>query len=215
MIDMITIKRFIVNPLQENSYLLYDDSGECIIVDAGFYTGGEMEELTATLSREGLRPVALVNTHCHFDHLWAVEKLRKSYGIPFVCHQEDLFWLSRAVMQAGAFGFRIEEVSPADRTITDGEQFCFGNSTLEVLHVPGHSPGHVAFYSGEGAFLLSGDVLFRRSIGRSDLPGGNYDQLITAIREKLLTLPGETTVWPGHGPETTIALETVENPFLI
>lgn len=209
------MKRFIVNPLQENSYVVSDETGECIVVDAGFYYTEEYTVLGEYLSAQGLKPVALVNTHCHFDHLLGVERLRGELGIPFYCHEGDAFWLSQAPRQAASFGFRMGEVSPADSYLSEGEIFHFGHSTLEVIHIPGHSPGHVTFYSREGGFLLAGDVLFRRSIGRTDLPGGDYDQLIAAIRGKLLTLPEETTVWPGHGPETTIGLEKSENPFLV
>lgn len=212
---MIVVRRFIVNPLQENSYLLSDETGECIIVDAGFYYPEEFTALSDHLLAQGLRPVALVNTHCHFDHVMGVERLRREQEIPFLCHEEDAFWLSRVGHQAATFGFRVREVLPADRYLKEGEPFGFGHSVLEVIHVPGHSPGHITLYSREEGFLLAGDVIFRRSIGRSDLPGGDYDQLITAIRGKLMTLPEETTVWPGHGPETTIGAEKAENPFLV
>ncbi|HOF54827.1 MAG TPA: MBL fold metallo-hydrolase [Prolixibacteraceae bacterium] len=212
---MITIKRFTVNPLEENSYLLSDESGECLIVDAGFYFPGEKEEITAFIAEAGLTPVGLINTHCHFDHLMGVEYLRKKYGIPFSCPFGEEYWLSRASKQAAMFGFRMEDVAPADSLLTEGEPVRFGNSLLEVIWVPGHSAGHVVFYSGEGKFLLSGDVLFRGSIGRSDLHGGNYAQLMRSIGEKLLILPPETTVWPGHGSETTIGTEKVYNPFLV
>lgn len=212
---MIVVRRFIVNPLQENSYLLSDETGECIIVDAGFYYPEEFTALSDHLLAQGLRPVALVNTHCHFDHVMGVERLRREQEIPFLCHEEDAFWLSRVSHQAATFGLRMGEVLPADRYLKEGEPFCFGHSVLEVIHVPGHSPGHITLYSREEGFLLAGDVIFRRSIGRSDLPGGDYDQLITAIRGKLMTLPEETTVWPGHGPETTIGAEKAENPFLV
>lgn len=212
---MIVVRRFIVNPLQENSYLLSDETGECIIVDAGFYYPEEFTALSDHLLAQGLRPVALVNTHCHFDHVMGVERLRREQEIPFLCHEEDAFWLSRVSHQAATFGLRMGEVLPADRYLKEGEPFCFGRSVLEVIHVPGHSPGHVTLYAREEGFLLAGDVLFRRSIGRTDLPGGDYDQLITAIRGKLLTLQEETTVWPGHGPETTIGAEKAENPFLV
>ncbi len=212
---MLTVKKFIVNPVQENCYLISAENGDCLVVDAGFYFPAEEEEITSYILKNGLNPVGLINTHCHFDHLMGVEFLRKKYGIPFACHAGDLFWLSRASQQAGAFGMTMGNISPEDRLLSEGEKIDLGGSFLEVIHVPGHSPGHVVFYSAEDHFLIAGDVLFSGGIGRSDLPGGNYGQLVDSIRKKLLVLPPETIVWSGHGPETTIGTEKSSNPFLI
>ncbi len=211
---MITVHKFIVNPLQENSLLVSDETGECVFVDAGFSSKAERAEVAAFVERMGLMPVMLVNTHCHFDHLWGVEHLRHTWSIPFVHHRADARLLQQAPLQAAFFGFSPTIVKAADRYLEDGGEILFGHSALQVLHVPGHSPGHIALYAPEDGFLIGGDLLFAGSIGRSDLPGGDYHQLISSITTRLLVLPPETKVWCGHGPETTLGYEKENNPFL-
>jgi hydroxyacylglutathione hydrolase len=212
---MISIKKFTVNPFQENSYILSDETGNCLIADAGFFFKKEINEVLDYLQANNLNPVGLINTHCHFDHLMGVNAIRKQFGISFECHAEDAFWLPLASAQARSFGIVMPEVSNADRYFKDGQNLYFGNSSLEVIHIPGHSPGHVAFYSKKDHFVMAGDVLFYQSIGRFDLPGGNYDLLVGSIKEKLLVLPQETIVWSGHGIETSIGFEKLNNPYLI
>jgi glyoxylase-like metal-dependent hydrolase (beta-lactamase superfamily II) len=211
---MIRVKKFVVNPLQENSYLLYDDTGCCLIVDAGFYYQEEKEELLIFIHENRLTPVSLINTHCHFDHVLGVEYLRKKLKIPFACHKEERFWLQRASQQSLMFGIEMENISEADCFVSEGEKVRFGDSEVEILHIPGHSPGHIVLYSPKEQFLIAGDVLFAGSIGRSDLPGGNYLNLIRNIKEKLMILPGETLVYSGHGPDSSIGNEKINNPFL-
>lgn len=212
---MITVQKFIVNPLRENTYLLFDETGECVVVDAGFFYDEELEEVAGFIDTNNLKPVKLINTHCHFDHLMGVEFMRKKYELRFSCHPDDSFLIERASRQAAMFGFEIPDVSHADDSLYEGDFITFGNSGLSVIHVPGHSPGHVVFYSESDKFLLAGDVLFYGSIGRTDLPGGNYSELIDNITRKLLVLPPDTKVYSGHGPETTIGFEKTSNPFLI
>jgi hydroxyacylglutathione hydrolase len=212
---MISIRKFTVNPLQENSYVLSDNTGNCLIVDAGFYFRKEINEVLDYLQDHNLKPVGLINTHCHFDHVMGVDVIRRKYGIPFGCHADEAFWLPMASVQARSFGIAMPEVRDADHFISPDQNLNFGDSVLQVIHVPGHSPGHVAFYSPGDQFLLAGDVLFYNSIGRFDLPGGDYAQLIQSIKEKLLVLPPETVVWCGHGPETSIGFEKLNNPYLI
>lgn len=211
---MINVKKFTFNPLQENTYILYDETGDCIIVDAGCYFSNEKEELTRFITDTKLRPVKLVNTHCHFDHILGINFCRTKYGIPFFAHQDDEFLIERAVVQGDVFGVPMEPVDSPDGRISEGDLLSFGNSSLEVLHVPGHAPGSLVFYVREQGFILAGDVLFRGSVGRTDLAKGNYEQLIGHIKNKLLILPDETVVYCGHGPETTIGLEKMTNPFL-
>lgn len=211
---MIKVEKYIVNPLQENTYLLYDETRECIIIDAGFHYKDEKEEIISVISENRLKPVKLLNTHCHFDHIMGVEFMRSTYNIPFIIHVNDLFWVEKAVYQGELFGFNMKPVSPPDQFISDGETFRFGNSELSIIHVPGHSPGHIVFYAGQEKFIIAGDVLFYGSIGRTDLPGGDYSTLINAIRNKLFTLPDDTEVYCGHGPETNIGFEKMNNPFL-
>ncbi len=211
---MIKIKKFVVNPLRENSYVVYDESRQCIFIDPGFYFEEELHEVAHFINDNQLKPVRLVNTHCHFDHLMGVEYIREKYGLPFECHRDDLFLLDRANQQAVEFGFNMPPVQPPQSFLMEGDTVQFGNSALEVFHVPGHSPGHVVFYSESDGILIGGDVLFAGSIGRTDLPGGSYEQLVGAITQKLLTLPYATRVYAGHGPETTIGFERDNNPFL-
>ena len=211
---MITIQKFVVNPLGENSYILSDETGECVFVDPGFYYTEEKEEVKEYIAVNKLKPVMIANTHCHFDHILGVEFVREQYGIPFYAHAEDAFLVERSVSQAQMFGFDMQEVKPMDGWLHEGETLKFGNTEMKILHVPGHSPGHVVFYSEEENILVVGDVLFYGSIGRTDLPGGNYDTLISGIKTKLLTLPEDVKVYSGHGPETSVGVEKWSNPFL-
>lgn len=211
---MINVKKFTFNPLQENTYILYDETSDCVIIDAGCYFNYEQEELTRFIREMKLRPVKLVNTHCHFDHILGITFCRLTYRIPFLAHKDDEFLIGRAVVQGDVFGVPMEPVDLPDEWIGEGERLSFGNSSMEILHVPGHAPGSLVFYDPIQGFILAGDVLFRGSIGRTDLPKGNLEQLISHIKGKLLILPDETIVYCGHGPETTIGAEKRTNPFL-
>ena len=211
---MIQIQKFTFNPLQENTYVLYDETGDCIIVDAGCYFDYEKEELTGFIDEKKLVPVKLVNTHGHFDHILGITFCRSKYNIPFYIHKDDVFLIKQAVSQGDLFGVPIEPVDPPDGLLEEGEQISFGNSKLELIHVPGHAPGSMVLYHPGQKFLLAGDALFYGSIGRTDLPGGNYNQLTENIKHKLLVLPEDTVVYSGHGPETSIGFEKNSNPFL-
>lgn len=211
---MITVEKFIVNPLQENTYLVYDETKECIIIDAGFHYNDEKDEIIAVIGENGFNPSKLVNTHCHFDHLMGAEFIRKTFNIPFFVHPEDAFWIDRAVHQGEFFGFKMDPVSPPDQFITEEGIIEFGKSELHVIHLPGHSPGHVVFYAPDDKFVIAGDVLFYGSIGRTDLPGGDYHTLISAIKDKIFCLPDDVKVYCGHGPDTAVGFEKRHNPFL-
>lgn len=211
---MIKVEKFVVNPLGENSFVLSDDTRECVIIDPGFYYGEEQDELKNYIERNELKPVKIINTHCHFDHIMGVDFIRDEYKIPFWAHADDAFWVDRAVDQGKMYNFDMTPVKPIDAFIEEGQTIKFGNSKLEVIHVPGHAPGHVVFYSKNDGVLIAGDVLFYGSIGRTDLPGGDFDTLITNIKEKLFPLPNDTKVYCGHGPETTLGFEKENNPFL-
>jgi len=211
---MLKIKKFVVNPLAENSYIVSDETGECIFVDPGFYYEDEFQEIREYIKDNKLIPVKIANTHCHFDHIMGVEFVRNEFKIPFCAHEADTFWVEKAVDQARMFGFEMNPISPVDEFLNEDEYIKFGNSKLENIHIPGHSPGHVVFYSPSDNILIGGDVLFYGSIGRTDLPGGNHETLISGIKDKLFTLPGDTKVFCGHGPETTLGFEKETNPFL-
>ena len=211
---MIKVKRFVFNPVEENTYILYDETKECVIVDAGCYFSEEEEFLSQFINNQDLKPIKLINTHCHFDHLLGINYCRDKYRIPFYSHPGDDVFIENIVSQGRAFGFQIQAVNNPDFHMEEGHTISFGNSYLEALHVPGHSAGSIVFYNPEQKFLLSGDVLFHGSIGRTDLPGGSYDTLITNITEKLLSLSDDIIVYPGHGQETTIGFEKHNNLFL-
>ncbi|MCF8357278.1 MAG: MBL fold metallo-hydrolase [Prolixibacteraceae bacterium] len=208
------VEVFTFNPVQENTFILWNETGECAIVDAGCYNRQEFEKLDGFLKSKNLKPVKLINTHCHFDHIMGVEQCRETYRLKWEAHSGDAFWVENARQQGAMFGIPVQPVSQPDVELNEGDVVCFGNTTLKAIHVPGHSLGSLCFYNEAQKTLLAGDVLFRGSIGRTDLPGGDYDTLISGIKSKLLILPDDVTVYPGHGPATTIGEEKTGNPFL-
>jgi glyoxylase-like metal-dependent hydrolase (beta-lactamase superfamily II) len=211
---MIKVEKFVVNPLGENSFIISDETGECVFVDPGFFYDEEHDEVREYIKSNNLTPVRITNTHCHFDHIMGVEFVRNEFKIPFYIHPDDVFWVEKAIDQGKMFGFEMKPVAPPDAFLAENDFVEFGNSKLKIIHVPGHSPGHVVFYSEPDKILIAGDVLFYGSIGRTDLPGGNYETLISNIKSKLFALPDDTKVFCGHGPETTIGFEKRTNPFL-
>ncbi|HJZ39305.1 MAG TPA: MBL fold metallo-hydrolase [Bacteroidales bacterium] len=211
---MITVRSFVFNELGVNSFVVYDETGQCIIVDPGCNNQDQYEELRNFISSRSLEPVYIVNTHGHFDHVAGNAWAKSEFGCPLLIHKDDMYQLQHAGRFAGIFGLTVESSPGPDRFITEGENLNFGNSAFQVLHVPGHSPGSICLYSAGDALLICGDVLFNGSIGRTDLFGGDHELLISGIHEKLMVLPRETKVWPGHGPATTIGHEYDTNPFL-
>ena len=208
------IKSFTVNGFAENSFLLSDDSRECLIIDPGFYEQHERDGLLKFITENELIPVKVLNTHCHVDHILGNRFVCEHFRIPLLAHQEDQFLLDRATQMGEIFGFKVQPSPPVDIYLNHGDIVRFGNSELEVIHTPGHSPGSLSFYNKKDEFVIVGDVLFAGSIGRTDLPRGNYETLISNILNRLLILPGNTMVFPGHGPSTTIRHEYDTNPFL-
>lgn len=199
-----------------NTYIVYDETTrKCAIIDPGMIETEEEEALERFVKRNNLTVTHIINTHLHVDHAIGDKFAADVFGAPILAHKDDEQLGSRMREQAAMFGIqeKIDNVSVSEY-LYDGEKIKIGNGELEVLHVPGHSPGGVALYDREGGYVIAGDSLFSGSIGRTDLPGGNYSQLIKAVKEKLLTLPGDTVVYPGHGPATTISHETATNPFL-
>ncbi|MEO9966037.1 MAG: MBL fold metallo-hydrolase [Reichenbachiella sp.] len=197
----------------ENTYVLHDETKEAIIIDPGCYEAAEREELTSFIEANDLKVVRLINTHCHIDHVFGNAFVKKKYGVKLTIHQEDEATLKSVEVYAPAYGFQNFETSEADDFFEEGDQVNFGNSTLEVLFTPGHAPGHVVLVNQQQNICIGGDVLFEGSIGRTDLPGGDFDTLIRSIHEKLFTLDEKTTVYPGHGGTTTVGKEKVSNPF--
>lgn len=208
------IKIFEFNPISENTYLLYDETNECVIIDAGCFYPDEEQELLDFILDNNLVVKHLLNTHLHFDHVLGNKFVFEQFQLKTKAHQEDQFLLEGMPAQMRMFGFKGGEDAPEIGTyLKDGDIIEFGNQRLLVLEVPGHSPGSVVFYSANGNCVIVGDVLFRGSIGRTDLAKGNQEQLLQAIRQKLFTLPAETVVYPGHGAKTTVAEEMRSNPF--
>ena len=207
------LEKFVFNAFQVNTYLVWDDSGECIIIDPAFQDENERERLTGFLTENSLSPVRILNTHCHIDHLLGIPEMKQVYNIPFHCHREENPLLEKAHIMGKAFGIDAAPFPEPDRFLEDGEIIDFGNSRLKALPVPGHSPGSLAFFNEEAGFVITGDALFAGGIGRTDLPGGNYDQLIKSISTQLFELPEDTVIWPGHGPSSTIGEEVRNNPF--
>ena len=209
------IKKFTFNPFSENTFIVYDDTKECIIIDPGCYEKNERKELEKYISDNNLKPIMLINTHCHIDHVFGNQFVCKRWGLDLQINKLDLDILKNNVELAQLYGFENYEISPMPKKfLNENDKINFGNSTLTIILTPGHSPGHISLYSSKEKIIISGDVLFNNGIGRTDLPGGNYDTLIKSIKEKLLVLEDETIVFCGHGPSTTIRKEKLNNPFL-
>ncbi|MDN3587751.1 MBL fold metallo-hydrolase [Pedobacter aquatilis] len=211
---MIKIKIFTFNAYGENTYVLFDETNECVIIDSGMYEGFEQNELVAFIKENDLKPVLLLNTHCHLDHVFGNKFVFDNWGLKPQFNKGELQVLQAVPSYAPQMGFSNYELSPEPETfLGESGTVTFGNSSLDLIFAPGHSPAHLCFYSKADGFLIGGDVLFYQSIGRTDLPGGNHQQLINNIKTKIFTLPDECKVYPGHGPSTTIGFEKQNNPF--
>ena len=210
---MLRLQSFVFNPFQENTFVLYDETKECIVVDPGCCNEQENLRLRTFIDKEKLKVKLLLNTHCHIDHVLGNRFVRSTYNVNLLIHPVEEAVLKAAEVYAPSYGFPEYQHQAPDAFLQEGDVVVVGNQSFEVLFVPGHSPGHVAFYSEKNRILIGGDVLFYNSIGRTDLPGGNHHLLINSIHNKLFTLPDHVKVYPGHGPETTIGFEKKTNPF--
>lgn len=210
---MIQVKSFVFNPFMENTYVLYDETKETIIIDPGCYESHEKNELTNFIKTEGLKVVKLLNTHCHIDHVFGNQFIKDVYDVELSIHKEDEATLRSVKVYAPNYGFSNYEEAEPDHFIDEGDVISFGKSALDIVFVPGHAPGHVAFYNKAQNICIGGDVLFQGSIGRTDLPGGDFDTLIKSIHEKMFPLGDDMVVYCGHGGETTIGHEKKTNPF--
>lgn len=211
---MIDIKLYYFNELRECCYLLWDETKECVIIDPGCNGSSEPERVVKFVEEKGLKPVKILLTHGHFDHVMGLEYISKKWGLKTYVHPEDRPLIEKASRYGSAFGIDIEPFSGEYVDLHDGDTVTFGKSALRVIATPGHSRGSCCFFDEDSATLFSGDTLFAGSIGRSDLEGGDYDQLIDSIMTRLATLPAGTEVLPGHGLSTTISYELSTNPFL-
>ena len=210
---MLQIKLFEFSPIQENTYVLYNEFNECLIIDPGYYYDDEKDELVNFLIKMDLKPKMLLNTHCHLDHVFGNKFIAEKFGLTLQIHRNEKLVLDFAPKSGLLYNLPFDNYNGDFIYLEEGNKILLGNDELTVIEAPGHSPGHICFYCAAQHFIISGDVLFKRSIGRTDLPGGDHETLLKNIREKLFTLPGETKVYSGHGPVTTIGEEKNQNPF--
>ena len=211
---MLHLNVFLFSPIRENTYLLYDGSGNCAVIDPGCYFQEEREALASFISGKGLKPVMLLNTHCHLDHVFGNRFVAETYGLPLHLHPLEQRMLELAPTSGLMWNLPFDNYDGELVFLEPGKSIRIGTDELEVIFIPGHSPGSVGFYSRSQGFIVSGDVLFREGVGRTDLPGGDLKVLSESIRQTLYTLPEETVVHSGHGPSTTIGWEKGHNPHV-
>jgi|SRR6218665_383104 len=211
---MLTVKTFTFSPIQENTYLLYNESRDCCIIDPGCYFPEERAILEKAITDMGLRPVLLLNTHGHLDHVFGNKFIFETWGLIPEIHEKEKPVLERVAQSAERWGLPFDQYEGEYRFIPEDQPVFIDKERLDTFFVPGHSPGSLAYYYEAGGFIIGGDVLFNGSIGRTDLPGGDFATLINSIQTKFFTLPDDTKVYSGHGPLTTIGLEKMNNPFV-
>ncbi|MEJ7587210.1 MAG: MBL fold metallo-hydrolase [Ferruginibacter sp.] len=212
---MFTIQAFTFNPIQENTYLVYNEFKQCIIIDPGCYFDEEKEVIKNFISKNNLVPTMLLNTHCHLDHVFGNKYIAETYGLPLHLHEKEKLVLSYAPTSGLMYNLPFDNYKGEVIFLGEGDKILLGEDEMVVIEAPGHSPGSICFYSPRQHFLIGGDVLFKGGIGRTDLPMGDHQTLLGNIKNKLLVLPGETVVYSGHGPVTTIGEEKISNPFLV
>jgi len=210
---MITVKAFTFSPVQENTYLLYNEAGEAIVIDPGCYFDEEKDVLQTFITQNKLKLTLLLNTHCHLDHVFGNKWIHETWGLLLHIHEKEKQVLEFAPASGLMWNLPFDNYDAALSYLKEGETITLGDDVLEIIEAPGHSPGHLCFYCRKQGFIIGGDVLFRDSIGRTDLPGGDYETLISSIQTKLFILPDETIVYSGHGPATTTGHEKKHNPF--
>jgi len=211
---MLTIQTFTFNPVQENTYILYNEKKDCCIIDPGCYFPAENKKLQSFVNDFSLRPVLLLNTHCHLDHVFGNKFVFDTWGLVPHIHEKEKAMLERAPQSGEMWGLPFENFEGEPVYIQENSVITLGDDELEIRFTPGHSPGSVSFYNEKGKFIIGGDVLFNGSVGRTDLPGGDTQVLLNSIQTQFFTLPDDTKVYSGHGPVTTIGLEKMNNPYV-
>ena len=211
---MLKVFAFTFSPIQENTYVLSNEDKECIIIDPGCYFPEEQQELKDYIDKNGFVPKRLLNTHCHLDHVFGNNFVADTWGLTLNIHEKEKQMLEMAPASGLMYDMPFDNYQGNLDFVKEGEMIMLGNDELEIFFTPGHSPGHVCFYCARQKFVIAGDVLFNGSIGRTDLPFGNYETLVSSIREKLFVLPDDVIVYNGHGPSTTIGNEKKYNPFV-
>ena len=212
---MFLIKVLTFNAVQENTYVLYNEAHECIIIDPGCYSEEEKDVLQSFINNNGLRPAMLLNTHCHLDHVFGNKFIAEAYRLTLQIHKNEESILQMAPASGLMFNLPFDNYQGELFFLKEGDLISLGEDSLQVIEAPGHSPGSICFYCEKQKFVIGGDVLFYQSIGRTDLPGGSHESLIKNIKEKLFALPPDVKVYPGHGPATTIGEEIKYNPYLV
>lgn len=212
---MIQVKQLVLNPFQENTYILHDQTGEAVIIDPGCYSQSDVNEVKRYVDSTHLKVKYLILTHGHIDHILGIDSLRDIYKVKCLVQEDDLPLIETSPKHGVMFGISFEIAPKIDDFFNDGDKISFGNTIIEVIHTPGHSIGGVCFFIREEKILFSGDTLFNGSIGRTDLIGGNYETLIKSIIKRIFPLGDEVIVYPGHGDSTTIGNERKNNPFLL
>jgi glyoxylase-like metal-dependent hydrolase (beta-lactamase superfamily II) len=211
---MLHVKTFTFNPVEENTYILYNDQKECCIIDPGCYFPAERDELKTGIIKTGLKPVLLLNTHCHLDHVFGNKFVHDTWGLKLHIHEKEKPVLDFSPQSAKIYQLPFDSYTGPIVYLREKTFLRLGKEEIEIRFTPGHSPGSVSFYHEDGNFIVGGDVLFNGSIGRTDLPGGDMDTLVNSIQTQFFTLPDETKVYAGHGPVTTIGFEKMNNPFV-
>ena len=211
---MIKIKVFPHNLYQMNAYLLYDETGEGVLIDAGNSNDAELQQIIDFVEQESISLTKLLNTHAHIDHIVGNDAIIKEFEVKLYAHKAGLDFYKTADQYGASLGFPLKNPHLPDEYLDEGDEIKFGNTSLKVLYTPGHADGSICFYDAENHYIVVGDVLFQQSIGRTDLPTGDFDLLAESIRTKLYTLPPDTEVYPGHGPSTRISYEMMDNPFV-
>lgn len=211
---MLKVQSYTFSPVQENTYVLYNAQGQCCIIDPGCYFPEEREELKTGIEKTGLTPVMLLNTHCHLDHVFGNKFIYDTWKLPVHFHEKEKPVFDFAPQSGAMWQLPFDNYDGPIVYLKEGNIIKIGEEELEIRFVPGHSPGHIAFYHEAGNFIIGGDVLFNMSIGRTDLPGGDFDTLVNSIQTQFFTLPDDTKVYSGHGPVTTIGFEKMNNPFV-
>ncbi len=211
---MLVVKSFTFSPVQENTYVLYNEQKQCCIIDPGCYFPAEKDELKTGIEKAGLTPVLLLNTHCHLDHVFGNKFVHDIWGLDLHIHEKEKPVLDFAPLSGERWQLPFDNYEGPLVYLKEGDFIKIGEDALDIRFTPGHSPGSISFYSAENGFIIGGDVLFNRSIGRTDLPGGSMETLMDSIRTQFFTLPDETKVYSGHGPVTTVGYERGNNPFV-
>ncbi len=211
---MLKVKTLVFNAYQVNTYVVFAENGDCIIVDPGCGSATEVARLTDFLAKEKLKPLLVVNTHAHVDHILGNAVITEKLALKLAAHPKSAYFYANAMSFSSALALKLDKVVYPDQELEEGDRLKIADDELEILYTPGHADGSICLYSKENGFIITGDLIFYASVGRTDFPTGNFEVLETSIREKLYTLPDETIIYPGHGPSTKVGFEKYHNGFV-